>query len=165
MKKLITLIAGISILCAGGAIFAVRAADPTGLDAVFAQDGKGGGDHPILRRIINRIADRLELTPEQRAQIRQILEDERPTVQPMVADLLATRAALKKATAGGTFDEAEVQRLAQHQGQTLGRLIVERERVKAQIYQVLTPAQREKADQFRTRIEERIRERVMGAAL
>jgi len=163
MKKLLAfaIVAILLVSTLSVVAFANHVSKNASVDAMFALDNKGKGDHPFIRRILNRIADRLDLTDEQRAQIRQILEKERPVVQPLLEDAKATRQQILAATANGTFNEEQITALANHQAQNMAKLIVERERVKTQIYQVLTPEQRKKVEEMKERFEQRIRERVM----
>ena len=120
--------------------------------------GQRDGDQPFLRRFLKRIGSFLDLTEAQRAQIKTILETERPKLQPLVLQAAATHKALVEATKNGEFNEAQLRVLAAQQGQTVANLIVEKERVKTQIYQVLTPEQRAKLEQLRQRVETRVRE-------
>ena len=91
-------------------------------------------------------------------QIRAILEAEKPKIAPLVMDLATGHKALQTATNEGNFNEAQIQTIAAKQGETIAALIVEKERVKTQIYAVLTPEQRAKAEELRTRIEQRIQD-------
>lgn len=164
MKKVLTIALGVIFLISTLGVFALAksSAESVAIDKMFASDGKANlENHPIVRRILNRIADRLDLTDEQKSQIRQIFQDARPRVQPLVQQAIATRHDLQEATANGTFNEAQVRVLAERQGRTVGQLIVEKERVKTQIYNVLTPEQRQKVEQMKDRFEQRLRERVM----
>ncbi len=89
------------------------------------------------------------------------LEKEKPVIKPILEDAKATRQKILAATANGTFNEEQITALANHQAQNMAKLIVERERVKTQIYQVLTPEQRAKLEQMKEHFEKRIKERVM----
>lgn len=113
---------------------------------------------PKIQRMMKRLGAYLDLTEEQKTQIKTIIETERPKVQPIAVRTLATRKALLEATGAGQFDESQVKLLADQQGKNLAALIVEKERVKSQIYTVLTPEQREKVEQLRNRIESKIRQ-------
>ena len=164
MKKIfaITLTALLLVSTFSIYTFAKTKANEASLETMFGVDGKQEKrDHPILRRILQRIAVKLDLTDEQKAQIRQILENEKPTVQPIVQDAIATRRLILESTKNGNFDETQVRALATRQAQNVANLIVERERVKTQIYQVLTPEQRAKVEQMKEQFEQKIRERVM----
>ncbi|MFN0112201.1 MAG: Spy/CpxP family protein refolding chaperone [Blastocatellia bacterium] len=128
----------------------------------FAQSRRGhfaGTGLPMFaQKFLDRASVILDLSDAQEAQIKAILEAEKPKVQPLVAQLAANRKALTEATDNGTFNEAQVKSIADKQGDTLAALIVEKERVKTQIYAVLTPEQRAKAEQFRSRIEDRMKQ-------
>ena len=53
-------------------------------------------------------------------------------------------------TAQGSFDEGKVQAIADRQGTTLAKFLVEKEKMKSKIYAtVLTPEQRAKAEKLR----------------
>ncbi len=149
--KRIVIAASIAVVLVAGSVFA------------FAQTHRRGHfrDSNLLgfaQKFLGRASAYLKLTDEQEAQIKAILEAEKPKVQPLIAELAVTRKALNEATDSGTFDEAQVKAIATKQGETLAELIVEKERVKTQIYAVLTPEQRAKAEQFRARIEERVKQ-------
>jgi Spy/CpxP family protein refolding chaperone len=120
--------------------------------------GQRDNDQPFLRRFLARIGSYLDLTEAQRAQLKVILETERPKLQPLVIQAVITHKAIVEATKTGEFNEAQIRVLATQQGQTVANLIVEKERVKTQIYQVLTPEQRTKLEQLRQRFETRVRE-------
>ncbi|MFB3906630.1 MAG: Spy/CpxP family protein refolding chaperone [Acidobacteriota bacterium] len=101
-------------------------------------DGFGGG------RMFGRMFKNLDLTDQQRTDIRKVLEAERSIMQPIREQLRENREALQAATKDGQFNEAEVTKVAERQGELMAQMIVSRERVKAQIWQILTPEQREK---------------------
>jgi Spy/CpxP family protein refolding chaperone len=48
----------------------------------------------------------------------------------------------------GTFDQAQAQALATQQSQTVAQLTVERLRTQSQLYQILTPDQKTKLNDF-----------------
>ncbi len=100
--------------------------------------------------MMHRIARQLDLTDAQTAQIKQIWQAEEPTIQPLMQQLAANRKEiLQAATTTGQFDQAKVQSLASQQAQTLTQLTVERAKIANQVYNLLTPEQRTKADQLR----------------
>lgn len=133
-----------------------------GATFAFAQSRRGhfaGTGLPMFaQRFLDRASVYLNLSDQQEAQIKAILEAEKPKVQPLIAELAANRKALQEATDNGTFNETAVKAIADKQGDTLAALIVEKERVKTQLYAVLTPEQRAKAEQFRSRIEDRMKQ-------
>jgi len=121
--------------CAG--TFAQRGGPPEGMG------GMGAGHMP------GRMFRNLDLTEQQRADIKKIMETERSIMQPVHQQLRENREALQAATKDGQFNEGEVTKLADKQGDLMAQMIVSRERVQAQIWQILTPEQREKLGQWR----------------
>jgi protein CpxP len=96
------------------------------------------------------LARKLDLTDAQRAQVKMIWAAERPTVIPLLRQLVNQCGSLSSATTDGTFDEAKARAIADQQAATLSQLLVERQRMISKIYnEVLTPEQRIKADQLR----------------
>ena len=117
-------------------------------------------NRPIIDRIVSRMTRHLELTDAQQTQVKSILEAERSKVAPLFAEAAKNRQQLHESTAGGKFDEAQVRTLAAQQAQTMTEMIVEKERVKARIYnEVLTAEQRTKADQLLERMHARFHSR------
>jgi protein CpxP len=119
-----------------------------GFGGVWAQGG-GGPHGPAARQMFGRMFRNLDLTDQQRTEIRKVLETERSLMQPIHQQLRENREALKAATKDGQFNEAEVTKLAQKQGDLMAQMIVSRERVQSQIWQILTPEQRDKLAQWR----------------
>ena len=95
-----------------------------------------------------RMAQQLGLTQAQQEQIKGILQSEKPKMQPLMQQLKQERQEMSSLTESGTFDEAAVRAAAGKQAQTETDLAVERARVKSQIFAVLTPDQRSKAQQM-----------------
>ena len=107
------------------------------------------------------LAKELNLTDAQKGQIKTIMQSERATRRPLMLQLAQNRAAMLQATAGGAFDQAKVQQLANQRSQIMAQLMVQKASIHSQIYnQVLTPDQKAKADQLRQTQLARINERV-----
>jgi Spy/CpxP family protein refolding chaperone len=141
MKKFIFAILAISILTLG-AIFTIAQKGETNKGRFDKErGGRGFG--------FGRMAEKLNLTDEQKAQIKQITEAEKTKVEPIFTALKENHQKLEDLTADGSFDEAKVQALATEQGNLSAQLIVEKERTKSQIFQILTTEQREQAKQFK----------------
>ena len=157
MKKKIIITVSVVALLIMGTIFAFAAQRPFGMRH-FGSRGFGGNPEKFIEHAVSRAALMLDLTSEQQTKIKAILAAEKPIVQPLVMQLRANRQELQQTTDNGQFNEAQVQAIAAKQGQTLAQLIVEKERVQAQIYAVLTPAQRTKAEKLRDQFMERVQE-------
>jgi protein CpxP len=97
------------------------------------------------------MAQELNLTDAQQAQINSIMQAERPKMQPLMQQLRSDKQQIREATKSGAFDEAKVTSLANDEAQVRARLTVERARMQSQIYQVLTPEQRGKAQAMHQR--------------
>ncbi len=102
------------------------------------------------------LAHRLDLTDEQRAQAKEILSKEKPTIQPLLRQLAVIRHQLRQFEEGGTFDEAQVRAIAGQQAQTLTELTVQKARIQAELVKLLTPEQRTKLSQMMDRREQRM---------
>lgn len=130
---------------------------------VFAQRGGGGhfgrGFGGRGGFLSGRMAKELNLTEEQKTQIKQIMETEKSKVQPIFESLRENRQKMEELTSDGNFDEAKVKALADEQGGLSALLIIEKERTKSQIFQVLTAEQCEKAKQMKEKMRERMKNR------
>jgi protein CpxP len=110
--------------------------------AVVKQETGGKGRHHGW--MLARMTRELNLTSDQQAKIKAILETEKAKIQPLRQQLRQNRMA-ENSNSAGTFDEAQVRAFAAKQAQIMTDLTVERERAKSQILAVLTPDQRAKA--------------------
>jgi protein CpxP len=123
------------ILTIGAAVLLAAAA------AVAQGPGGFGGDfHHMLRQ--------LDLTSDQHTQVKAIFEREKPTMEPLMQQMRQNHEAMNALEASGTFDEAKTRALATQNSQTMVELQVEHSRMKSEIMQVLTPAQKTKLAQI-----------------
>lgn len=133
-----------------------------GVGFAFAQKrdgGSGRGERPFGPPpfMLEKIADELGLSDEQRAQIKQILETEKAKIQSLTENARATHNQLKDLGTNGVFNEEQVSQLAAQQAETTRQLIIEKERTKAAIFAVLTPEQRTKAAALKNKLEGKMR--------
>ncbi len=112
--------------------------------------GPRGGNPPAPAGpdMIEHIATMLNLSDDQKTQIKAIHEAARAATEPTMKKLGELHDQLEAATANGQFDEAKVRAIANAQAQLQADLTVEHERAKAKMYSVLTPEQRVKADEM-----------------
>src|SRR5215204_5809706 len=157
MKK--SIIAILTIVVLGlGAVF------------IFAQKGKmnRGGFGGFGGRGFERIAEKLNLSDEQRTQVKTILEDSKTRVKPLMDSLRESRKQAETLGTDGTFNEEQVNQIANSQLETMKQLFIEKEKTKAQIFAVLTPEQRAEAakmkDQFKERFKGKGKKRFGGKA-
>jgi Spy/CpxP family protein refolding chaperone len=121
-------------------------AGPQGMG--FGGPGMGYGPHrmdPEAR--IERMADMLDLTKEQRDKVRAIVDKSRPQTRELRDKMADNRNQLRTLAQQGSPKEADVRKLADTQGKLMADMIVQRTKVRTEIHAVLTPEQREKLQQ------------------
>jgi Spy/CpxP family protein refolding chaperone len=150
MKNRIVILIGIAALIVGGVIFASAQGGP-GQDGPQQRHQGGPPPPPFGIPDVEHLSRELNLTDAQTAELKAFLDTERPTVDALMKKLEESHRQLGDATANGHFDEAQVRALATQQAQTMADLIVEQERVKAKIYNTLTPEQRAKVEEMHKR--------------
>jgi Spy/CpxP family protein refolding chaperone len=127
-----------------------------GLGVVFARANSQMG-HRWHRGGLRHIARELNLSRTQRSQIKSIWEAEKPTVAALAGEFVGEDKEMDSVSTQGTLDESKVQAIADRQGTTLARFLVEKEKLKFKIYTtVLTPEQRAKADKLQERWHSRL---------
>ena len=112
----------------------------------FAQHrgmGFGRNNGWMLKHMIKQ----LNLTDAQQTQIKGIMADEKTKIKPVMQQLRQNQQA-EDANINGSFDENQARTFANKQAQLMTDLIVEKERMRSQVYAVLTPEQRQKALQL-----------------
>ncbi|MDQ2697041.1 MAG: Spy/CpxP family protein refolding chaperone [Pseudomonadota bacterium] len=97
---------------------------------------------------VERMAEKLDLSAEQTAAVRGIVEGARPTFEQYHASLREKRQQLQELARSATADEAAIRALADEQGDIMANMIVERIRVKNQIRALLTPEQQAEAEKW-----------------
>jgi protein CpxP len=128
--------------------FLVMAVVGAGAVFIFAQKGSREGfgrRGGFGGRGFARIAEKLNLTDEQKTQVKTILEDSKTRVKPLLETMRESRRQAENLGTDGTFNEEQVNQIAASQSVTLKQLFIEQEKTKAQIFAVLTPEQRAEA--------------------
>ena len=141
------------VLVAGVAVSWAAAAAGAG------QRGHGGFEQHML----GMMTDYLDLTEAQQAQVKQSFAAEKPTMTPLVQQLHQTRQQLRQLEQSSTFDEGKVRAVASQQAQTMTELTVEKSKVANQIFNLLTPEQKAKAQKFMERREARFQKHHQSA--
>lgn len=102
------------------------------------------------------LARALNLTDDQKNQVKTILQNTRPAVQPLLQQLAANRQAMQQAIESPTPDKTAIQNLANAQGQLVSQLAVIRANTFSQIYStVLTPDQQAKLKELQSKRQNR----------
>ncbi len=152
MKKITVAILSIVLVAMGAMFIFAQTAE-----RVEGKRGFGKGHKRGTRAMMFR---GLDLTEEQKTQIRQIRQTSKEKIKPIREQMKANRQKLAELSAGGNFDQAQVQTIAAQQGSLSAQLIVERESVKSQIFQILTPEQKAKAAEIGAQRKQRMQERM-----
>jgi periplasmic protein CpxP/Spy len=148
MRNRIFVLTSIVALIVGATIFALGQRDA--VMAHFQHPGAGSG-HSFGPEMVDHIAQELNLTEAQKTQVKTLLEAGQATVAPLQQKMEDVHKQLELATANGQFDEAQVRALATQQAQLMAETIVEHERMKSKIFNILTPEQRTKAEEMHKR--------------
>jgi len=107
--------------------------------------GRGWSRHEPL----GYVAHKLNLSHAQKFQMKSMWDAERPTVASLVQELASEGKEMDAVTAHGNLDDRKIEAIADRQGATIAKLLVEKERFKSKVYAtVLNPEQRTKADQL-----------------
>ncbi|MCU1320906.1 MAG: hypothetical protein JWM43_555 [Acidobacteriaceae bacterium] len=139
--KRFTIWSGAALLLIVVSIVVARADGPKR----YGWSNRGWGHHGPL----GYIAHELNLSDAQRSQIKTIWMAEQPTAVSLVQELASESKEMDSTTDQGNLDESKVQAIAARQGETIAKLLVEKERLKSKVYAtVLNPAQRIKANEL-----------------
>lgn len=154
MKKIIVSIIAVAVL-ATGAIFVFAQKSASKSAHSFGRGwghGRGNGVDKMLRG--------LDLTDEQKAKVKEIMVANRANFEPTMQAMKENHAKIRTLGSDGNFDEAQIEALAAEQGNLVAKMIVRKESVRAQIFAILTPEQKVKAAEMRTKFEGKFEERM-----
>lgn len=108
------------------------------------------------------LAQKLNITEDQRTQMKAVLQKERPTVEPLMQQDHQIDMQLRQYVEG-TFDQAKVQALAAQKAQIQVQLTVQQTRIHNELYQLLTPDQQSQLKQLEAQHQQRMQERMNQA--
>jgi periplasmic protein CpxP/Spy len=103
------------------------------------------------------LAEKLNLTDEQKTQMHAIMEKEHPTMKPLMQQQRQIDQQLRQYVEGN-FDQAKVQALATQKAQIQTQITVEETRTHNQIYQLLTADQKTQLKQMEAEHEARMQQ-------
>jgi Spy/CpxP family protein refolding chaperone len=104
----------------------------------------------------------LDLSDAQRAQMKAVMQKERPALKPLTQQLHQMQQQLKQYEEG-TYDEAKVQALVAQQAQTMVQLKVQETRIHNELFQLLTADQQAKMKEFEANREARLQQYMQEA--
>ncbi len=150
------------LLIIGGGVLLTRAQAPQPKGPGM---GMGHGGWMGRGMFLQHLAKYLDLNDAQKAQIKSLVQAERPTMQPVMQQLAGARKDMLTATANGAFDQAKVSAIASREAQSLAQLEVMRQELQGKIYNtVLTSDQKAKVDQMRQKQLDRINQRLQNSS-
>lgn len=112
--------------------------------------------------MMGRLAQQLNITEDQKTQMKAVLQKERPTVEPLMQQQHQIDQQLRQYVEG-TFDQAKVQVLATQKAQIQAQLTVQQTRIHNELYQLLTPDQQSQLKQLEAQHQQRMQERMNQA--
>ena len=150
MKKIILAIIAVAVVATGAIFVIAQKRANVGGGHGF---GHGRGDR------MGMALRGLDLTDEQKAKVKEIMGASRTNVEPLMQQMHANHKQIAELGVNGAFDQVKVEALAAEQGNITAKLIVEKEKAKAQVFAILTDEQKAKAAEMRTKFEERFKHR------
>jgi len=109
---------------------------------------------PAHGRFFQRIAHRLNLTDDQKAQIKVILRSEKDTLKPLLGQLHTARQNLRAAIQAGDANETTVRAASAKVAAAEADLAVERMKIYGKIAPILTEAQRQQLSELQQRADD-----------
>jgi Spy/CpxP family protein refolding chaperone len=119
---------------------------------IFAADSSAA--MPARGKILQRIADKLNLTGDQRTQIKAVFAGEKDTLAPLLATLHDARKNLRTAIRASDANEASVRAASAKVAGAEADLAVERMKLYGKIAPILTDAQRQQLADLQQRADD-----------
>ncbi len=140
-----------SVLSAGLLTFGALAALPAAMHHHGGPIGEFGFGHRAARALAD-----LDLTDEQKSQVKRILRESGPAIEPLVDEILRSKKALFEAVHRAQLDEQAVRDAATAAGRAGTDLAIEKARIVSRVRGVLTAEQQEKLDAIHQELETRL---------
>jgi len=147
MNSKLTAITAVLTLCAGMALAQGGASEP--MHHRHHGDFMGGMELPLHQ---------LNLTDDQKAQIKQIFQTEKPNMKPLMQREHAAHMEMVQLITSGTFDQSKAAAIAGQESQTHMQIEVEHARIASQIYQLLSADQKAKVADLIAQHQQRMQE-------
>jgi periplasmic protein CpxP/Spy len=151
------MVAGLA-LCAGMAVAQNEAAPPPGpKHEMHHRPFMGGG--PEFGMFLHQ----LNLTDDQKAQVKQIFQSEKATIRPLMQQEMTAHMQLAQLITSGTFTQDKASAIAAAESQTHLQLELEHAKLASQIYQqVLTADQKTKVSQILAEHQQRMQQHLQN---
>ena len=100
----------------------------------------------------------LNLTDDQKTQIKQIFQNEKTTMKPLMQQAFSSRKQMMDLVTSDKFDEVAATKLATQESQLHARLEVEHAKIASQIYQLLSTDQKNKVAELKAQHQQRMQQ-------
>ena len=109
---------------------------------------------------------KLNLSDDQKAQVKQIFQTERPTLKPLMQQEAQAHLQMMQLVSSGNFDQAKATAIATQEAQTHIQVQVEHAKIHSQIYQLLNSEQKAKVAEMISKHQQMMQEHLQkeGAA-
>jgi len=109
---------------------------------------------------------KLNLSEDQKAQVKQIFQTERPTLKPLMQQEAQAHLQMMQLVSSGNFDQAKATAIASQEAQTHIQVEVEHAKIHSQIYQLLNSEQKAKVAEMISKHQQMMQEHLQkeGAA-
>ena len=151
MKSKLSAVTAVLTLCAGMA-FAQGAGNGARMHHPHG-NFMGGMELPLHQ---------LNLTDDQKAQVKQIFQAEKTTMKPLMQQEHAAHMQMVQLITSGTFEQAKVASIAAQESQTHMQLEIEHAKMASQIYQLLSSEQKAKVADIIAQHQQRMQERMQN---
>lgn len=150
-------LATVTFIGIGGATIAVRAQEGNGPPFGPGMHGRMMGRGGVFGELRMGLRG-LNLTEDQRTQVRSILQSHREDFKALLEKGRAAREQLQQAASGSPVDENAVRNASGAVGDAAADAAILRAKVRNEIFALLTPEQRQKADALKQQMQQRRRE-------
>lgn len=116
-----------------------------------------GGD-PGMAMMLHR----LNLSDDQKAQVKKIFETEKPNLQPLHQQEFQAHQQMMQLITSGNSDQAKATAIATQEAQTHIQMEVEHAKIHAQIYQLLDSTQKAKVADMMAKHQQRMQQRMQN---
>jgi len=126
--------------------------------------GMHGGMHGhMMGGELGMFLHQLNLTDDQKAQVKQIFQTEKPNIKPLMQQEMQSHLRLMQLiTNGSKFDQAAATVIASQEAQTHIQMEVEHAKIAAQVYQLLSSDQKAKVADMIAKHQQRMQEHLQN---
>ena len=104
----------------------------------------------------------LNLTDDQKAQVKQIFQAEKPAMKQLMQQEHAAHTQMIQSITSGTFEQAKVTEIAKTESQTHMLMEIEHAKIASQIYQLLSSDQKAKVTEIIAQRQQRMQEHMQN---